>query len=149
MICTNIGCNSQTEECQDRCPTCIVFDYKGKRPSDKEKQAAAKEYAQVAALSNDIVKVSLPTRRAEDIPMSAKYPKYYKRIPAGVSELDVYGVCKMFPVTDDSGCINHARKKLLVPGTRTGGKSFYDDIKEARDTLTRWMELHPELAAKK
>ncbi len=76
--------------------------------------------------------------------MSVKYPKYYKPIPPGITELDVYALCKLFPVADDTGCINHARKKLLVPGTRTGGKSFRDDIKEARDTLTRWLELNPE-----
>jgi hypothetical protein len=76
--------------------------------------------------------------------MSEKYPKYYKQIPKGMTEIDVYGVCKLFPVADDTGCIRHATKKLLVPGTRTGGKSFRDDIKEARDTLTRWLELNPE-----
>lgn len=74
--------------------------------------------------------------------MAEKYPKYYKHIPKGAMVLDVYAVCQMFPVDDDTGCINHARKKLLVPGTRTGGKSFYQDIKEARDTLNRWLELH-------
>ena len=76
--------------------------------------------------------------------MSDKYPKYYKRIPDTVKEIDVYAVCQMFPVDDSTGCINHARKKLLVPGTRTGGKSFYKDVKEARDTLNRWLELNPE-----
>lgn len=76
--------------------------------------------------------------------MSSKYPKYYKPVKEGTTDLDVYGVCQLFPVNDDTGCINHARKKLLVPGTRTGGKSFRDDIKEARDTLTRWLELNPE-----
>lgn len=76
--------------------------------------------------------------------MSDKYPKYYKAIPAGVTEIDVYAVCNLFPVNDATGCINHARKKLLVPGTRTGGKSFRDDIREARDTLNRWLELNPE-----
>lgn len=78
-------------------------------------------------------------------PMSVKYSKYYKPVPKNITELDVYAVCKMFPVQDDTGCINHARKKLLIPGTRTGGKTFYDDIKEARDTLTRWLELNPPL----
>lgn len=76
--------------------------------------------------------------------MAQKYPKYYKPVPPGVTELDVYGVCAMFPITDPSGAINHARKKLLVPGTRTGGKSLRDDIREARDTLNRWLELNPE-----
>ena len=73
--------------------------------------------------------------------MSEKYPKYYKTVPKGVESLDVYAVCQMFPVNDPTGCINHARKKLLVPGTRTGGKSMIDDIKEARDTLNRYLEL--------
>lgn len=73
--------------------------------------------------------------------MSEKYPKYHKPVPEGVTELDVYAVCQMFPVDDPSGAINHARKKLLVPGVRTGGKSLLDDVREARDTLTRWLEL--------
>ena len=83
------------------------------------------------------------SQRSTDGFMSAKYPKYYKPV-GNLKEVDVYAVCKLFPVADDTGCINHARKKLLVPGTRTGGKSFRDDIKEARDTLTRWLELNPE-----
>ena len=78
--------------------------------------------------------------------MALKYPKYYKPIPPGITELDIYAVCRMFPVDDASGAINHARKKLLIPGARTGGKSLYDDIKEARDTLNRWLELNEEAA---
>jgi len=74
--------------------------------------------------------------------MSEKYPKYYKPVPKNTESLDVYAVCQMFPVDDATGCINHARKKLLVPGTRTGGKSALDDIREARDTLNRYLELH-------
>lgn len=85
-----------------------------------------------------------PAKRNADQPMSVKYPKYYKAIPKNWDSIDVYGVCKLFPVNDDTGCIHHAVKKLLVPGTRTGGKSFRDDIKEARDTLTRWLELNPD-----
>lgn len=80
--------------------------------------------------------------------MADKYPKYYKKVPEGVTELDVYGVCQMFPIDDPTGCILHARKKLLVPGTRTGGKSMRDDIKEARDTLTRYLELTEPASAK-
>lgn len=72
------------------------------------------------------------------------YPKYYKRVPAGVSVLDVYAVCKMFDVTD--AALSHSLKKIMLPGTRTGGKNRYDDIKEARDTLNRWLELNMELA---
>lgn len=83
----------------------------------------------------------VPTEKKESLAL--KYPKYYKAIPKGWESIDVYGVCKLFPIKDDTGCIHHAIKKLLIPGTRTGGKNFYEDIKEARDTLNRWLELNP------
>lgn len=83
----------------------------------------------------------VPARRDTDMPMSQKYPKYYKPIPNGMEEVDTYAVNLMFPVDDPTGCIIHARKKLLVPGSRTGGKTFRDDVREARDTLTRYLEL--------
>ena len=47
----------------------------------------------------------------------------------------------MFPVDDPTGCIIHARKKLLIPGVRSGGKSMLQDITEARDTLNRFIAL--------
>ena len=73
--------------------------------------------------------------------LSAKYPQYYK--PVGhLTEIDVYAVHQLFNVQDPSGAIQHASKKLLLSGVRTGGKSAYDDIKEARDTLTRWLQLN-------
>jgi hypothetical protein len=75
--------------------------------------------------------------------LSSKYPKYYK--PVGdLTEVDVYAVHKLFNIQDPSGAIQHASKKLLLAGVRTGSKSMYKDIKEARDTLTRWLELNPE-----
>ena len=83
-------------------------------------------------------------RREDDVPMSVRYPKYYKPVPEGTTDLDIYGVCKIFNMVDPSGALHHAIKKLLLPGIRTGGKSRYGDIKEARDTLNRWLELHKE-----
>lgn len=74
--------------------------------------------------------------------MSFKYPKYYKTIPAGVTELDIYMTCELFQVEDYSGALHHAIKKILLPGVRTGGKTRHDDIKEARDTLSRWLEVN-------
>lgn len=73
--------------------------------------------------------------------MSAKYPKYYKKVQ-GLTEVDVYAVHALFDIQDPSGAIQHASKKLLLSGVRTGNKSFKDDIREARDTLTRWLELN-------
>lgn len=74
--------------------------------------------------------------------LAKKYPKYHKAIPEGTKTVDTYMINRLFPVNDDTGAILHARKKLLIPGSRTGGKSMYDDIKEARDTLTRWLEMN-------
>lgn len=76
--------------------------------------------------------------------MSDLYPKYYKAVPKDWDSMDTYAVNILFPVDDPSGCILHARKKLLVPGVRSGGKSMRKDITEARDTLNRWLELNPE-----
>lgn len=73
--------------------------------------------------------------------MAERYPKYHKDT-RGMTSIDVYGVHMLFNVQDPSGCIQHASKKLLLSGVRTGGKSKVEDIREARDTLTRWLELH-------
>ena len=73
--------------------------------------------------------------------MAQKYPKYYKSVK-GLEEIDVYTVHQLFNIEDPSGCIQHASKKLLLSGVRTGGKSKIEDIKEARDTLTRFLQLH-------
>lgn len=75
--------------------------------------------------------------------MSHKYPKYYKDVTT-LSEIDVYAVHKLFNIQDPSGCIQHASKKLLLSGVRTGGKSNYQDISEAKDTLVRWLQLNTE-----
>lgn len=78
------------------------------------------------------------------IPENAqKYPHYYKDV-RDYDFMDVYAVHKVFGVQDPSGAIQHASKKLLLSGVRTGGKSMLKDIMEARDTLNRWLELHQE-----
>ena len=75
--------------------------------------------------------------------MSQKYPQYYKKV-GDLTEIDVYAVHHLFDIQDPSGCIQHASKKLLLSGVRTGGKSALKDIKEARDTLTRWIQLNEQ-----
>ena len=76
--------------------------------------------------------------------LALTYPKYYKALPEGWTVVDTYAVNILFPLDDPSGCLLHARKKLLVPGVRSGGKSMRKDVQEARDTLNRWLELNPE-----
>ena len=88
---------------------------------------------------------SLPPTVREPAPkkLSELYPKYFRQLPLGVdpAEIDTYVINKMFPVDDPTGCIIHARKKLLIPGVRSGGKSMLQDITEARDTLNRFIAL--------
>ena len=88
---------------------------------------------------------SLPPPVREPAPkkLSELYPKYFRQLPSGVdpAEIDTYVINKMFPVDDPTGCIIHARKKLLIPGVRSGGKSMLQDITEARDTLNRFIAL--------
>lgn len=81
------------------------------------------------------------TALQSQLSMSAKYPKYYKDV-TNLREIDVYAVHQLFGIDDPSGAIQHASKKLLLSGVRTGGKSKFDDIREARDTLNRWLELN-------
>ena len=80
---------------------------------------------------------------SKEIPMSIKYPQYYKDV-SDLEVIDVYAVHALFGVGDASGAIQHASKKLLLSGVRTGGKSMYQDIKEARDTLNRWLDFYSE-----
>lgn len=76
--------------------------------------------------------------------LSQLYPRYYKDV-SHLDEIDVYAVHQAFAIDDPSGAIQHASKKLLLSGVRTGNKSKYEDVREARDTLTRWLQLHPHL----
>lgn len=77
--------------------------------------------------------------------LASKYPKYYKNVTQ-LNVIDVYQVHQLFGIQDPSGAIQHASKKLLLSGARTGGKSTYDDIREARDTLNRWLEMNQPVA---
>ncbi|TXH19618.1 MAG: hypothetical protein E6R03_00300 [Hyphomicrobiaceae bacterium] len=76
--------------------------------------------------------------------LSQQYPRYYKDV-SQYTEVDVYAVHHLFGISDPSGAIQHASKKLLLSGSRNGGKSQYQDIKEARDTLNRWLQLNSSL----
>ncbi len=83
------------------------------------------------------------TQRVDTESLSSKYPKYYKLV-GKLTEIDVYAVHHLFQINDPAGCIQHASKKLLLSGVRTGGKSAYKDIQEASDTLLRWLQLNPQ-----
>lgn len=69
------------------------------------------------------------------------YEKYFKDV-SGFDVVDVYRVHRLFGVNDEVLC--HASKKLLLSGVRTGGKTLEQDVKEARDSLNRWLEMLAE-----
>lgn len=74
------------------------------------------------------------------------YPAYWRPIPSHWTALDYYRVRELFPLPAElqSARLDHAMKKLLVPGIRTGGKSFRKDIAEAYATLGQWLKDNPE-----
>lgn len=124
-FCHSIGCTNKTgDKHDDFCEECKCHAEAPSIPT-----------------ANDVEELFIKSPNPDSL--SAKYPKYYK--PVGdLTEVDVYAVHKLFDIQDPSGAIQHASKKLLLSGVRTGGKSAYHDIKEARDTLTRWMQLNDD-----
>lgn len=71
-----------------------------------------------------------------------KHGHYFK--PCPFADVDIYRVLQLFAVTDP--CLQHAVKKLLVAGGRGAGKDVSRDVKEAIDTLNRWIEMRAEEA---
>jgi hypothetical protein len=68
-----------------------------------------------------------------------EYNHYFKKWKN--TFIDVYRVLSLFNVTDP--CIQHAVKKLLVPGAR-GAKDVNKDVKEAIDSLLRFQQMREE-----
>lgn len=69
------------------------------------------------------------------------FPHYYKKIPVGVTHIDIYRILELYEVS--SPTIQHAVKKLLVAGGR-GHKDIEKDIDEAIISLSRWKEMRME-----
>ena len=69
------------------------------------------------------------------------YEKYFKDV-SGYDVIDVYRTHRIFGLNDEVLC--HASKKLLLSGVRTGGKTLEQDVREARDSLNRWLEMLAE-----
>lgn len=116
-MCRAIGCTNPTHRSHDFCRECLEAR---EIPSHKTKDTPSSEQS-----------------------MAQKYPQYYKPV-GNLTEVDVYAVHHLFNIQDPSGAIQHASKKLLLSGVRTGGKSAVKDITEARDTLTRWLQLNDD-----
>ena len=71
---------------------------------------------------------------------------YRRKIPVGKDGLsDIYDVLTAFNVTCPA--TQHALKKLLLPGVRTGGKSRVQDLEEAVQAIQRAVELAEDAPA--
>lgn len=71
---------------------------------------------------------------------TSPHSHYYKSVKH-LDHVDVYRVLQLFNVTDP--CLSHAIKKLLVAGCR-GSKSINQDVQEAIDSCTRFLEMGEE-----
>lgn len=120
-ICSREGCSNRVVKRGDSCLEC----------QDEEMKFDMAIHA-----------IKASTNLASDT--AKKYPKYYKSV-THLDEIDVYQVHNLFNIQDPSGAIQHASKKLLLSGVRTGNKTQYKDIQEARDTLNRWLEMNDSL----
>lgn len=74
-----------------------------------------------------------------------KHRHYHKDV-SNLNFIDIYDILYLYNVTDPT--IQHAIKKLLVPGGRGGNKDFEEDITEAIDSLVRGKELRAVHAKK-
>ena len=132
--CETIGCQAFVIEGQFLCEKCS-------QKLVNIPQVPFKEFkAKVPEIPLTLMGIHMDTSPSG---LAAKYPQYYKSTQ-GMTELDVYAVHFIFNVQDPSGALQHASKKLLLSGVRTGNKSKFKDITEARDTLNRWLELNKE-----
>jgi len=73
--------------------------------------------------------------------LAAQYPHYHKDVEH-LRSVDVYRILQLFNVTDP--CIQHAIKKLLVPGGRSAGKPMEQDVREAIVSLNRFCQMRAE-----
>lgn len=72
-----------------------------------------------------------------------KYSAYHKDV-RHLKTIDVYRTVDLFGCEAHGHAISHAAKKLLLTGSRTGGKSVEQDVSEAIDSLQRWLEMREE-----
>lgn len=79
-----------------------------------------------------------------------EFPHYFKRIPIDpqtgltLTHIDIYRVLTMWTVVEPG--IQHAIKKMLCAGQR-GAKEVLQDLKEAKASLDRQIEIMEEDAA--
>ncbi len=79
-------------------------------------------------------------KEPEESLLASLFPHYH-RDTKGMASVDIYAIMHLFGITDDSGSLHHALKKLMVSGER-GVKPSSQDTKEAILSLIRYMEIY-------
>lgn len=72
--------------------------------------------------------------------VESKYPHYIKDV-GHLAKVDIYRMLRLYQVADP--CLQHAIKKLVCAGNR-GYKDQEKDVREAIDTLNRFLEMNAE-----
>lgn len=72
----------------------------------------------------------------------SKYEEYFIDV-SRFNKIDIYRYLELLP-GHRGHAIEHAIKKLVLCGVRTGGKPLKKDIIEARDTLSRKIQMWEE-----
>lgn len=70
--------------------------------------------------------------------IETRHPERFKPV-LDMDSIDAFAVLHLFGVSDPAGCIQHAVRNLLHTGPSPDRRA----ISEARDSLTRWLELNP------
>ena len=118
-LCKAIGCNNPViDPTRDFCPDC--------RPHQDSDSDDTVFYHRTGIASSSL---------------TSRYPQHFKSVEH-LAEVDVYAIHHLFELNDPSGAIQEASRKLLLSGSQSAGKPAYQNILEARDILTRWLEIN-------
>lgn len=120
-LCKAIGCNNQTDALHDFCPDCRQIQC-----SESDDRINISEISIAASSRADI------------------RPHQFKSVEH-LTEVDVFAVHHLFDINDPSGALQYASRKLLLSSSGSERRPNHEDIREARDTLTRWLELNTTL----
>lgn len=99
-------------------------------------------YRSVMMLAKEVVTVKVPDDGDGVVTEVARRHSHYFKDVSSLKSVDVYRVLDLFGVTHP--CAQHAIKKLLMAGQRGGGKDLERDVREAGDTINRWLQMIAE-----
>ena len=133
----------------------VIYYTRNHRPSDKYRLLHRNAYdvrlesnsgVQISVteeeLLSEFTKTTMSASREElvaGVPTARKHAHYFKDV-SKFDEMDTYLFCRVWKVEDYSGALHHAIKKIIDAGKR-GNKDKLKDIKEAKDSLNRYLEI--------